>query len=176
MCHILILVDQIVPGLKGDVNAGENTQNALSANSVTRVRAGSGISVTIHQVNAHGTGPYFATWTWGAIAHCYRAWNSNLKDVLELGDGNTAASQGRPSPEHIRIGFTAGPCCTKNPSTLHAVNRRRLSSFHREYRNQYNELTNYTRGRLRLRRCEQKSLVSISTNHEGDFSVKATFL
>lgn len=45
--------------LKGNIDVGENTENALSAKSVTAVRAGSEITVTIHQVNADGAGPFF---------------------------------------------------------------------------------------------------------------------
>lgn len=37
---------------------GENTENALAAGAVTQVQAGSQLTVTIHQVNADGAGPY----------------------------------------------------------------------------------------------------------------------
>lgn len=41
-----------------NIDIGENTENALSAGAVTQVKAGSKITVTIHQVNADGAGPY----------------------------------------------------------------------------------------------------------------------
>ncbi|KAK3385140.1 hypothetical protein B0H63DRAFT_179708 [Podospora didyma] len=44
--------------LAGNIDIGENTENALAANAVTQVKSGSKITVTIHQVNADGAGPY----------------------------------------------------------------------------------------------------------------------
>lgn len=44
--------------LAGNIDVGENTENALAAGAVTQVEAGSEITVTIHQVNADGAGPY----------------------------------------------------------------------------------------------------------------------
>ncbi len=44
--------------LKGNIDVGENTENALAANAVTQVKAGSEVTVTIHQVNADGAGPF----------------------------------------------------------------------------------------------------------------------
>ncbi|KAI0976740.1 hypothetical protein F4678DRAFT_122897 [Xylaria arbuscula] len=44
--------------LDGNIDIGENTENALAANAVTQVNAGSTVDVTIHQVNADGAGPY----------------------------------------------------------------------------------------------------------------------
>jgi hypothetical protein len=42
----------------GNIDVGENTENALAANQVTQVQAGTVLTVTIHQVNADGAGPY----------------------------------------------------------------------------------------------------------------------
>ncbi|CZR57072.1 related to gEgh 16 protein [Phialocephala subalpina] len=44
--------------LTGNIDVGENTENALAAGAVTQVKAGSQLTVTIHQVNADGAGPY----------------------------------------------------------------------------------------------------------------------
>jgi hypothetical protein len=44
--------------LSGNIDVGENTENALSAGKVTQVKAGGELTVTIHQVNADGAGPY----------------------------------------------------------------------------------------------------------------------
>ncbi|PMD46264.1 hypothetical protein L207DRAFT_577133 [Hyaloscypha variabilis F] len=44
--------------LSGNIDVGENTENALAAGAVTQVKAGTLMTVTIHQVNADGAGPY----------------------------------------------------------------------------------------------------------------------
>lgn len=44
--------------LSGNIDVGENTENALAAGQVTQVKAGSQLTVTIHQVNADGAGPF----------------------------------------------------------------------------------------------------------------------
>ncbi|OAQ57533.1 GEgh16 protein [Pochonia chlamydosporia 170] len=44
--------------LKGNIDVGENTENAIAAKAVTQVKKGSDITVTLHQVNADGAGPY----------------------------------------------------------------------------------------------------------------------
>ena len=44
--------------LTGNIDVGENTENALAAGAVTQVKAGTVMAVTIHQVNADGAGPY----------------------------------------------------------------------------------------------------------------------
>ncbi|EHL00673.1 hypothetical protein M7I_3417 [Glarea lozoyensis 74030] len=44
--------------LTGNIDVGENTENAIAAGAITQVKAGTIMSVTIHQVNADGAGPY----------------------------------------------------------------------------------------------------------------------
>ncbi|EGO55338.1 hypothetical protein NEUTE1DRAFT_66885 [Neurospora tetrasperma FGSC 2508] len=44
--------------LTGNIDIAENTEAALAEGAVTKVKAGSKITVTIHQVNADGAGPY----------------------------------------------------------------------------------------------------------------------
>lgn len=44
--------------LSGNIDVGENTENALAAGAVTQVKAGTVMAITIHQVNADGAGPY----------------------------------------------------------------------------------------------------------------------
>ncbi|KAK7753505.1 hypothetical protein SLS62_004580 [Diatrype stigma] len=44
--------------LTGNIDIGENTENAIAAGKVTQVQAGTQMTVTIHQVNADGAGPY----------------------------------------------------------------------------------------------------------------------
>jgi len=44
--------------LAGNIDIGENTENAIAAGAVTQVQSGTQMLVTIHQVNADGAGPY----------------------------------------------------------------------------------------------------------------------
>lgn len=44
--------------IAGNIDVGENTENALAAGQITQVKAGTQMTVTIHQVNADGAGPY----------------------------------------------------------------------------------------------------------------------
>lgn len=44
--------------INGNIDVGEQTENELAANRVTSVSAGTVMTVTIHQVNADGAGPY----------------------------------------------------------------------------------------------------------------------
>ncbi|OBR09225.1 Gas1-like protein [Colletotrichum higginsianum IMI 349063] len=44
--------------ISGNIDIGENTENALAAGQVTKVKAGGQLTVTIHQVNADGAGPF----------------------------------------------------------------------------------------------------------------------
>jgi hypothetical protein len=44
--------------LGGNIDVGENTENAIAAKKVTQVQRGTELTVTIHQVNADGAGPF----------------------------------------------------------------------------------------------------------------------
>ncbi|KAH8169437.1 hypothetical protein LIA77_11563 [Sarocladium implicatum] len=44
--------------LAGNIDIGEETENAIAAGAVTQVTKGSSIEVMVHQVNADGAGPY----------------------------------------------------------------------------------------------------------------------
>lgn len=44
--------------LLGNIDIGENTENALAAQQVTQVKSGSTLTITMHQVNADGAGPF----------------------------------------------------------------------------------------------------------------------
>lgn len=44
--------------LQGNIDIGENTENALAAKEVTQVQSGSTLTITMHQVNADGAGPF----------------------------------------------------------------------------------------------------------------------
>lgn len=42
----------------GNIDIGENTENALAAGNVTKVTKGSKVQITVDQRNANGTGPF----------------------------------------------------------------------------------------------------------------------
>lgn len=44
--------------LTGNIDVGQETETAISSKAVTQVQKGSELTVTIHQVNADGAGPY----------------------------------------------------------------------------------------------------------------------
>ncbi|KUI68022.1 hypothetical protein VM1G_03085 [Cytospora mali] len=44
--------------VNGNIDIGENTENALATGDVTKVTKGGKVSLVINQVNANGTGPY----------------------------------------------------------------------------------------------------------------------
>jgi hypothetical protein len=44
--------------LNGNIDVGESTEIAIAAGNVTQVQGGTQLTVTIHQVNADGAGPY----------------------------------------------------------------------------------------------------------------------
>lgn len=44
--------------MTGNIDIGENAENELAAKRVTSVKAGTTLTVTMHQVNSDGAGPY----------------------------------------------------------------------------------------------------------------------
>lgn len=42
----------------GNIDIGENTENALAAGNITKVTKGSKVQITVDQRNANGTGPF----------------------------------------------------------------------------------------------------------------------
>lgn len=44
--------------LQGNIDIGENTENALAAKQVTQVQSSASVTITMHQVNADGAGPF----------------------------------------------------------------------------------------------------------------------
>lgn len=42
----------------GNIDIGENTENALAAGDITKVTKGSKVTITVDQRNANGTGPF----------------------------------------------------------------------------------------------------------------------
>lgn len=44
--------------LQGNIDIGENTENALAAQQVTQVQSSGTVTITMHQVNADGAGPF----------------------------------------------------------------------------------------------------------------------
>ncbi|KAJ4324538.1 hypothetical protein N0V84_003817 [Fusarium piperis] len=103
--------------LSGNIDVGENTENALSAGAVTQVRAGGEITVTIHQVNADGAGPYVCDLDESSNANQI---SQNLT-VLDNVPGSNGLSQAKEQAFNITIkmpddlncfGASTGNICT----------------------------------------------------------------
>lgn len=94
--------------LTGNIDVGENTEAALAAGAVTQVKAGSKITVTIHQVNADGAGPYTCdldqTSNAGIISHNLTVTN-NVPGVNGL-------SQAKEQDFNITVEMPADLQCT----------------------------------------------------------------
>lgn len=44
--------------LQGNIDIGENTENMIAAGTVTQTTSGGQVTITMHQVNADGAGPF----------------------------------------------------------------------------------------------------------------------
>ncbi|TVY24791.1 hypothetical protein LHYA1_G006839 [Lachnellula hyalina] len=94
--------------LTGNIDVGENTENALAANAVTSVQKGTSMTVTIHQVNADGAGPYACdldqTSNSGVISQ-------NLS-VTNNVPGVNGLSQAKTTDFNITVAMPANLACT----------------------------------------------------------------
>ncbi|KAH8881666.1 hypothetical protein GQ53DRAFT_832167 [Thozetella sp. PMI_491] len=94
--------------LQGNIDVGESTENALAAGQVTSVQPGSKLTVTIHQVNADGAGPYACdldmTSNAGVISHNLTVTN-NIPGVNGL-------SQAKFQDFNITVEMPADLACT----------------------------------------------------------------
>ncbi|TVY36110.1 hypothetical protein LSUB1_G005152 [Lachnellula subtilissima] len=94
--------------LSGNIDVGENTENALAANAVTSVKKGTSMTVTIHQVNADGAGPYSCdldqTSNSGLISQ-------NLS-VTNNVPGVNGLSQAKTTDFNITVAMPANLACT----------------------------------------------------------------
>lgn len=76
--------------LGGNIDVGENTENALADDAVTQVTQGSTVTMTIDQVNANGTGPYACDMDQEGNT---LATGQTVLDVDESDDGTTTTLQ-----------------------------------------------------------------------------------
>ncbi|TVY86046.1 hypothetical protein LAWI1_G007584 [Lachnellula willkommii] len=94
--------------LAGNIDVGENTENALAAKAVTSVNKGTSMTVTIHQVNADGAGPYSCdldqTSNSGVISQ-------NLS-VTNNVPGVNGLSQAKTTNFNITVAMPANLACT----------------------------------------------------------------
>lgn len=96
--------------LAGNIDVGEETENALAGGAVTQVTAGSSVTVTIHQVNADGAGPYSCdldvTGNAGIVA--------NLKNLTVTNNvpGLNGLSQAKTQQFDITVAMPADLACT----------------------------------------------------------------
>ncbi|KAA8572926.1 hypothetical protein EYC84_003477 [Monilinia fructicola] len=93
--------------LSGNIDVGENTENALAANSVTQVKAGTKMTVTIHQVNADGAGPYSCDLDQTSNAAKTQDFNITVQLPDDL--ACTGASTGNVCTIRCRNNAVAGP-------------------------------------------------------------------
>ncbi|OAR03131.1 hypothetical protein LLEC1_05510 [Akanthomyces lecanii] len=94
--------------LKGNIDVGENIEGAISSGNVTQVKAGDEVTVTIHQVNADGAGPFFCdidqTGNSGA--------NLQNLTVLDNVPGSNGLSQAKAQAFDIRVQLPNDLHCT----------------------------------------------------------------
>lgn len=67
----------------GNIDIGENTENALAANQVTQVTKGSTVTMTINTVNATGEGPFTCD-----LDPTSNALGANGQTALQVQQGN----------------------------------------------------------------------------------------
>ncbi|KAM0426031.1 hypothetical protein ACHAPT_008662 [Fusarium lateritium] len=103
--------------LSGNIDVGENTENALAAGAVTQVTAGGEVTVTIHQVNADGAGPYVCDLDESSNA------NQNIQNLTVTNNvpGTNGLSQSKEQAFNITVkmpddlncfGASTGNICT----------------------------------------------------------------
>lgn len=81
--------------MQGNIDVGENTENALAAKAVTQVKANSVLTVTIHQVNADGSGPFTVRNPFSNI-RCSLSLITNLSSVIWIQPATRSVSQAKP--------------------------------------------------------------------------------
>ncbi|KAH8772199.1 hypothetical protein BGZ57DRAFT_740882, partial [Hyaloscypha finlandica] len=94
--------------LTGNIDVGENTENALAAGAVTKVKAGTLMTVTIHQVNADGAGPYTCDLDQTSNAGII---SQNLT-VTNNVPGVNGLSQGKTEDFNITVAMPSNLACT----------------------------------------------------------------
>ncbi|KAE9370415.1 hypothetical protein N431DRAFT_442254 [Stipitochalara longipes BDJ] len=94
--------------LTGNIDVGENTENALAAGAVTQVKAGTLMTVTIHQVNADGAGPYTCDLDQTSNAGII---SQNLT-VTNNVPGVNGLSQGKTQDFNITVAMPSNLACT----------------------------------------------------------------
>ncbi|KAI3395086.1 hypothetical protein diail_1765 [Diaporthe ilicicola] len=96
--------------LGGNIDVGENTENALAANAVTQVSPGGTMTVTIHQVNADGAGPY--TCDMDPTGNSLGATGQTPLEVTNNVPGANGFSQAKTQDFNITVKMPADMNCT----------------------------------------------------------------
>ncbi|KAL1873038.1 hypothetical protein Daus18300_004180 [Diaporthe australafricana] len=96
--------------LGGNIDVGENTENALAANAVTQVSPGGEMTVTIHQVNADGAGPY--TCDMDPTGNSLGATGQTPLEVTNNVPGANGFSQAKTQDFNITVKMPADMNCT----------------------------------------------------------------
>ncbi|KAK7738368.1 hypothetical protein SLS53_006180 [Cytospora paraplurivora] len=96
--------------LSGNIDVGENTEDALSANAVTQVKAGTKLTVTIHQVNADGAGPF--TCDMDPTGNTLGATGQTALEVSNNVPGTNGFSQAKTQDFNITVTMPSELNCT----------------------------------------------------------------
>ncbi|KUI59668.1 hypothetical protein VP1G_06903 [Cytospora mali] len=96
--------------LSGNIDVGENTEDALAANSVTQVKAGTKLTVTIHQVNADGAGPF--TCDMDPTGNTLGATGQTALEVTNNVPGTNGFSQAKTQDFNITVTMPTDLNCT----------------------------------------------------------------
>lgn len=99
--------------LKGNIDIGENTETALAAGDVTKVKSGGTVKVAISQVNANGTGPYTCD-----MDQTSNASGTSGQVALTVKENDSASGNGQLQ---LTVAMPADMACIGCKSPLHLV-------------------------------------------------------
>ncbi|KAI0473553.1 hypothetical protein GGR56DRAFT_536969 [Xylariaceae sp. FL0804] len=94
--------------LDGIIDIGQETESAINNNAVTQVKAGQAMTLTIHQVNADGAGPYTCDLLTGANNDVV----SQTLDVANDVPGANGLSQVKEQAFKVQVTMPSNLTCT----------------------------------------------------------------
>jgi hypothetical protein len=104
--------------ISGNIDVGENTENALAAGAVTQVKSGSKLTITIHQVNADGAGPFVCDMD--PTGNSLGVTGQTPLQVENNVPGVNGFSQAKFQDFNITVTMPTNFTCTGGKSTCHA--------------------------------------------------------
>ncbi|KAJ9156419.1 gegh 16 protein [Pleurostoma richardsiae] len=93
--------------LDGNIDVSANTESAITAGQVTQVKAATTLTITVHQVNQDGAGPYFCD--------LYSSDSSTDSEDLTVTNnvpGSNGLSQAKASEFNVTVQMPASFNCT----------------------------------------------------------------